>query len=73
MFEPPFVREGVTAEGKLEPVPFQDKADRTVDSVNGRDGPNRHPILLVDRLIDELVVEFSDLDFQPLGVYVSLS
>ena len=58
--QPPFIRERVTAERKLQSVPLEDEAHRPIQRVdrgNAADGD-----AMVDQLVDALTVELGDLE-----------
>ena len=54
IFRKPFIRVGITAEHKLEAVPFDNETYRTIQRVNCRDGANRHAVFLIDDRIHSL-------------------
>ncbi len=64
ILEHPSVRSRIAGKHELQPLPFQDKADRTVNCVDRRNGPNNDAVLIVDFSVDRRVIELSDLDFQ---------
>ena len=69
--KPPLVRVGITAEGKLEPVPLQDEAHRTIEGMDCRDGSYGNSIFLMNNLIDSFIVEFVQLDLLSRGIHIT--
>lgn len=63
VLDPPGVWECVTALGKFQAVPFEDKADRTVGSVYRRYRTNNYAVLLVNNVIETFVIEFMHFDY----------
>ena len=72
VLHPPFVRVGIAAEGKFEPVSFEDEAHRAIKRMDRREAPDGNAVLFVDDLLDARVVELGEFDLEPAGVHVSL-